>query len=384
MTDKLKAIQKYIALLTLFALCFCFILPNRASGVIYFTAVNDNLLPLDENTIPFWSGGVLYAPWSTFDEAHNGVGTELYGAYSKNSSTVTLYNLQNMLVFDLDEGNSHDHHSQEIYTSKAIMQNGVPFLPVSMVCTFFDLNYGLHPTDYGTLIRITNDKAVLDNSAFLDAAAPLMSTRLAEYEQSNNPDPSIPAPDPTPTPLPILPSNQSSVFLAVRYEGDTSGTEDILLALSAQGAQAIFFFPPDSILEEGDLIRRLMGSGHSIGILAEGNTLSESRILLERGNEALVQVSRTRTTLALCPDNQQEDLENEGWVTWQETENLVPNAQGDFFPLARSMIQSLSTKKKSTYLTLDTRSDVGKDMSSLIELLEDNQFILTTPLETRL
>ena len=33
---------------------------------VYFTAINDNVLPVSDDTMPFWSGGYLYIPGSVF------------------------------------------------------------------------------------------------------------------------------------------------------------------------------------------------------------------------------------------------------------------------------------------------------------------------------
>ena len=37
-----------------------------AAGSVYFTAINDSLCPLNDSTMPFWSGGNLYLPSSVF------------------------------------------------------------------------------------------------------------------------------------------------------------------------------------------------------------------------------------------------------------------------------------------------------------------------------
>ena len=38
--------------------------PVSAAGDIYFSACNDSVVTLSDSTMPTWSGGVLYAPYS--------------------------------------------------------------------------------------------------------------------------------------------------------------------------------------------------------------------------------------------------------------------------------------------------------------------------------
>ncbi len=58
------------------ALLFCLLLvfqlslpPARAAERVYFTAVGSYVLPLSDNTMPFWSGGYVYIPSSIFTGA---------------------------------------------------------------------------------------------------------------------------------------------------------------------------------------------------------------------------------------------------------------------------------------------------------------------------
>ena len=41
--------------------------PTDAAASVCFTAVNDQLLPLSDETMPFWSGGTFYVPSSAID-----------------------------------------------------------------------------------------------------------------------------------------------------------------------------------------------------------------------------------------------------------------------------------------------------------------------------
>lgn len=49
--------------------------PVRAAERVYFTAAGSYILPLSDNTMPFWSGGYVYIPSSIF----TGAGREALG-----------------------------------------------------------------------------------------------------------------------------------------------------------------------------------------------------------------------------------------------------------------------------------------------------------------
>ena len=63
------------------------------------------------------------------------------------------------------------------------------------------------------------------------------------------------------------------------------------------------------------MVRRMLGTGHSVGILALGETQEETAQLLEQGQYALEQLALTRTTLAYVPQDQMDAMEQKGWVS---------------------------------------------------------------------
>ena len=46
---------------------------SLAAGNVYFLSVNDNLCPMNDVTMPFWSGGNLYVPHTVFSAYDLGV-----------------------------------------------------------------------------------------------------------------------------------------------------------------------------------------------------------------------------------------------------------------------------------------------------------------------
>ena len=62
--------RRAAALLLCFLMAFWLSLPPvRAADRVYFTAVGSYVLPLSDNTMPFWSGGYVYIASSIFTGA---------------------------------------------------------------------------------------------------------------------------------------------------------------------------------------------------------------------------------------------------------------------------------------------------------------------------
>lgn len=388
--------KRLTALLCAVILCLSLV-PARAINVgdVYFTAVNNNLLPLTMDTMPTWVNGVLYVPASTFDSTVTGVDLGLYCSQSSTNNSVTLYTLKQMLVFDLSRGIAYDQHSGQSLSARAVNRNGRIYLPVETACDFFGLEDSYNYTQYGYLIRIRgkNDTAWRNDADFIDAASVPMASRLQELLRSQQtPAPPPPAADPPviPDEPPAPPSGnvdqpktRGQICLAFRCEtGD--GLEQILDRLDARNVRGIFFFSPEQIAQQDTLVRRAAGSGHSIGILAQGNTVEESRQTLTRANELLGHVVRMGATAALVPEEQFRTLEEENWVCWRETADARPRKNERTSTYAQRILSAAGTRSRTVYLTLDDSSDTARVLPGLLDALGQEEFRLLPPVETRL
>ena len=394
-----KRVRGVLSALLVLALCLG-VLPARVSAAdLYFTALNERVELLTSDSMPFWYGGILYVPYSIFDKALNTTQIDLGLNVSYNSrirSTVTIYNLrQQMLTFDLNSGTCSNELTGETYDARAIMRNGRPFLPVGTVCAFFGLSWSytaLPSIPGGYLVRITNGDVVLDDATFIDAAGNTLDARLQQYTQSLSSAAST-TPSPTPDPTPVQPPepqpeetispNDTPTYLAVLGR-EGAGLSGVLDALDAAGRYALFFLSPQVLEEEGDLVRRMLGSGHLVGVLAQGEDLAQTRRLLEEGRQALEAQAHTRTTLAYAPEGQQAALEEEGWICWDETLLLSPDASSSPSAFASRTLSRLEGRELTTYLTLEGGEDAARVLPTLLRRLTSGHFILGVPIETRL
>ena len=402
-------------------------IPASAAN-LYFTAINNSVAPLSSNTMPFWSGGAIYVPYSIFDANLNGINVSLglYTSYNRSNNTITLFNLRQMLVFDLSKGTCWDEMTGTTYSARAVMRGGTAFLPLNMVSSFFGLSYSYNQLPYisqGYLVRIKSADAVSDDASFIDAAQTVINNRLRDYTQSLSPadttNPSVkpgtnpgpgtspgttpgttpgtgtgtnpgttPGTNPgttSPTTPPAAPEEpdetETVAYLALRCES-AEGLAAAMNALDAAGRSAVFFLTPRLLEEEGDLVRRILGTGHSLGVLADGEGDTEE--LLERGRQAVERAAHTRTTLACVPEEERAALEEGGWVCWTETARLQPSDTVSPSSFASSTIRRLKNRQGPVYLTLEGGDSAARVLPVLLRQLGSSDYIVSIPMETRL
>ncbi|MDE6839192.1 MAG: hypothetical protein K2P33_12500, partial [Acutalibacter sp.] len=142
---------------------------------VYFTAVNEQLLDLNSETMPFLYGGVWYVSSRLFE------GTDLGVNYARiyNANQAMLYNAKIDLRFDLDTQTTTDRNGKS-YNGYAIERGGVIFFPLPLVCSRFGLRWSKTETETVPLIRVTSSSAVLTDREFVDAASQ-MRARYNDY-----------------------------------------------------------------------------------------------------------------------------------------------------------------------------------------------------------
>ena len=318
-----------------------------AAANLYFTGINDSVAPLTSSSMPYWSGGTLYVPYTVFDANQNGVGVSLglYTSYNHRSHIVTIFNLKQMLVFDLERGTCRDDMTGAAYDAQAVMRYGKPYVPLYVVCSVFGLEYSYNQLSYisqGYLVRIKSADAVLDDGLFIDRARELINNRLRDYTQSLSPAETTPTIPVSPSEPPEVDGGNVATYLAFRCE-------------SADGLSAI--------------LNTLDGTG---------------QYALSRGRLALEELAHTRTTLAYVPDGARAGLEEQGWVCWKETLYLEPGDSVGGTAFAGTVLNRLGTRRRTVYLTLEGSGNTARVLSALLRQLSSNHYTVAVPMETRL
>ena len=380
--------RRLLALLCMAALCLT-LLPALAgaSGTVYFTAVNDRILPLSADSMPMYSGGALYVPYNAFDSTYSGINLGVSCSYSRSGNTLTLYNLRQMLVYDMDEDNSRNQHTGQTYSARAVTRNGRVYVPLDFTCDFFGLNWSNSATEYGNLIRITNSAAVLSDADFIDAGSSWMASRLKEYQQSLNtgtPDPSPSSPSSSVSPSPSAdPGSGTRVYFAFRCD-TAEKTETILDTLDSYGYHAVFFLPPDLLAENGGLLRRIVGSGHSLGLLADGGAETESEALdaLAEGNRLLERILHTGTCMVLTRDDLTGTLSQQGWLCWDTDVNGIPAAATKSATLSANVLRAVARNSGTVHITMDDSQVSSQALSSILRQLREDSYSIRLAVET--
>ena len=307
--------------------------PAEAAPSVCFTAVNDQILPLNDETMPFWSGGTFYVPNTAIDDNDLGI------HYSRNSerTTIVLYKMRDAITFNYATG-AVETNSGQRYTGSVIVRGDVVFLPLDVLCRFFSLEYSYTRINYGYLLRIKSDSVVLSDATFIDAASSSFSQRYTQYERAHA-EPAAEAETPTDSTQPQEQA-QRTVYPVVEST-DVSRTEQVLSYLSS--GRVTLLFTPQSLIGTDDLLRRLSAGGGTIALRIDGSAGAET---------ALVQIAEANELLwrAACVKTRLVRLDNAG----DDTVRSV--AAAGYCPIRYSLDFSAGGVSASRMVTRITRS----------------------------
>lgn len=292
---------------------------TEAAGVITFTSVNDTLLSLSDETMPFWSGGVLYVASVAFD----GTDLGLFYSRSRDKMTAVLYRQRNAIIFDLAAGTIETNGGQT-YAGSAIVRGDVVFLPLDVICHYFGLEYSYTRISYGYLVRIKSDSVVLSDATFIDAAAQPMATRYNRYvrakaeqaeaaaasksaqetkppqqqqpqqqqQQPQQPQPQQQQQQQTQQPEP---EPERTVYFVI---GSTAADKTVPLLARLSEGRAAYLFTPETLDGSDDLLRRLAAGGGAVALRVDASEGAESALAqIEAGNRAVWAAANLKTRL---------------------------------------------------------------------------------------
>ena len=279
-------------------------LASRAAVRPYFMAVNDTLLPFNDDTMPFVSGGEILVPHGMFS------GVAVHSVASADLERVRLHRGPTKLVdFFTATGVTLDQDGAALQWPAARRIGGRFYVPAEQVCDFFGLTYeiidisrDIIPQEQMRVIRITSGGG-LNGKTFVGMNSNAIRDAYNDYYAPPPPPPSQPTTTPNVTsPQPSveeLPPVYSDVTIHLSFYDVSAGGTDVLLeqleAYDSYGYQFCFFVTAGNIANDPGLIRRISGSGHMIGIWLEKGTLDEyyeaSALLFEAAKLKTVLIS---------------------------------------------------------------------------------------------
>lgn len=285
---------KRLLSLLLSVLMLCTLLPPRASAAptLYFTAVNDRMCDLSDETMPFWQNGLLYVAGATVDGPDD---LGIRYSYNQEKSVAILYKGQRVLYCDLTAGTMENNRTGEQYAGSPIVRSGMVFFPITALAKMFDLKYSSTKIAYGYLLRIRDDNAVLSDEYFIDAATDPIQKRYAQYERAHaaaeSEQPETPPPVDTPTRRDDL-----TVYLLLPAAEEAALTQ-LLSTLEKHQSHATLLLTPELLESVGDGVRRAAATGNAVALCISAGTADEALAQIERGNDALWRAASLRTRL---------------------------------------------------------------------------------------
>lgn len=285
---------KRLLSLLLSVLMLCTLLPPRASAAptLYFTAVNDRMCDLSDETMPFWQNGLLYVAGATVDGPDD---LGIRYSYNQEKSVAILYKGQRVLYCDLTAGTMENNRTGEQYTGSPIVRSGMVFFPITALAKIFDLKYSSTKIAYGYLLRIRDDNAVLSDEYFIDAATDPIQKRYAQYERAHaaaeSEQPETPPPVDTPTRRDDL-----TVYLLLPAANGSMLTQ-LLSTLENYQSHATLLLTPELLESAGNGVRRAAATGNAVALCISAETADEALAQIERGNDALWRAASLRTRL---------------------------------------------------------------------------------------
>lgn len=285
--------RKRLLSLLLSVLMLCTLLPPRASAAptLYFTAVNDRMCDLSDETMPFWQNGLLYVAGATVDGPDD---LGIRYSYNQEKSVAILYKGQRVLYCDLTAGTMENNHTGEQYAGSPIVRSGMVFFPITALAKMFDLKYSSTKIAYGYLLRIRDDNAVLSDEYFIDAATDPIQKRYAQYERAHaaaEQENETPAPVETP-----VRRDDLTVYLLLPAANGSMLTQ-LLSTLENYQSHATLLLTPELLESAGDGVRRAAATGNAVALCISAETADEALAQIERGNDALWRAASLRTRL---------------------------------------------------------------------------------------
>lgn len=284
---------KRLLSLLLSVLMLCTLLPPRVSAAptLYFTAVNDRMCDLNDETMPFWQNGLLYVAGATVDGPDD---LGIRYSYNQEKSVAILYKGQRVLYCDLTAGTMENNRTGEQYAGSPIVRSGMVFFPITALAKMFDLKYSSTKIAYGYLLRIRDDNAVLSDEYFIDAATDPIQKRYAQYERAHaaaEQENETPAQVETP-----VRRDDLTVYLLLPAANGSMLTQ-LLSTFENYQSHATLLLTPELLESAGDGVRRAAATGNAVALRIDAATAAEALAQIERGNDALWHAASLRTRL---------------------------------------------------------------------------------------
>lgn len=333
---------------------------SGSGAEVNLMAVNDRVLvELTVENMPRTVGGVLYVPYTMLSNLSTGIDLGISSLYSTTRRTVVVTNRgQKGIIFDLQTNTAEDLDGNPV-AARAMVRNATVFVPIDWLCQYFGtISCSRTPTRYGTLIRVTNSAAVLGDLDFVDAADNLLASSLSSYLESvgGGSDEPIPSGGVQVS----QPPSGAELYLALLCGAEG---EECARLVEGRELRALFLFTPEQLEERDDLVRGLVGAGHTIGLLLTGGTAEDCLAQGAEGAALLAAIARYPALVASAPNLDEpgrEALAEAGYALWDA------GIRGEDYPSGAALVRELSPQRMN-----DVELDCGAGGASFLREVLD-------------
>lgn len=378
-----KRLRKTCVALLCCLVLFLAVLPAAAGAQsMYFMVVNDHLLDYSADAMPFVEGATVYVPYTMFiQEENGGVDLGVYYGVSEKNNTLSLYTRSDpILTFDLSAGTTYNA-AGSTYSFRAISRGGIIYVPAWAVCNYFGLQYSSVSTDYGVLIRVKKSGSYwLNDRFYVSSASTLLSAQKKQFDadQADQTAPATPSPSPSPS---GQPTDKSHVRVSFAFRCDSgSGPGQVLDALEGSGVNALFLFRPEELSLWDEEVRRLLGEGHRVGLLVDGETAEECLAQTRRGSDLLARTAWVKTDFLLVDGSEElrEALSGLGWACWKGNISGLPQEETRPASLSANIMLNVEAKRSYARILMDDSDTSAAALSLLLPQLTGGGYTFHT------
>ena len=336
-------------------------LPVGAAPTVYFSAVNDTLLDLNDETMPLWSGSRLYVTYTSAWKSDLGISY----SYNKNTKKAIFYYHQNVLVCDLEKNTVTDNDGGS-YAGAPLERGGMVFVPITALTEFFGLSYSYTKIENGHLVRIKNGDVVLTDERFIEAATAPMLQRYERYVKAQ-----VPVVEPPPEVTPPPSERRSTAACLTLQLTDAEAAERVLDAMGGSGQLTLLYSGGEDF---DNVLRRAAGSGCALILVADGSQGAENALAeIAARNAELWAAASVKTRFVYLKGGDEETrtaLEEEGWCCVGFAADVTGTT--DAARMA-SRILTASERRNRALVLLGADSKMQSRMGTLLRALrEDN------------
>ena len=309
------------------------------AGSVNLMAVNDTVLTdVTPDNMPRTVGGVLYVPYTMLSYLDTNINLGVKAIYSSVTRTVLVTDETRGVLFDTRANTAADLSGNPV-TARAMVRNNMVFLPIDWLCEYFgSISCTRVRTRYGTLIRLTSSAAILSDQSFVSAADNLLADSLNHYLEAGGAGEGT-DPAPSGSAAASQPPSGGELYLACRWGSD--GAQCAQLA-EGRGLRALFLFTPAQLREQDDLVRRLAGAGHTVGLALDGDSPGACLAQAQEGRELLAAIARCPALVAAAPNLDgagREALAQAGFAVWS------PTVRGADYPTGAALARALDPQQ---------------------------------------